>query len=79
MQQTMKQKSGVSDEDSTDRFGRPKKKIQSDFLKQLTGLAQQVVEPSPPSPTDLPADEVQRQVSHSDCLRVLYLFFSKGD
>lgn len=56
MQATMKQKNVVDEDDTIDRFGRPKKKIQSDFMKQLTDLAQQVPEPSPP-PADLPTDE----------------------
>ena len=78
MQQTMKQKSGVGDEESIDRFGRPKKKIQSDFMKQLTDLAQQAVEPSPPPPADLPPDETQRQVNHFDFLSLfVFLLFER--
>jgi hypothetical protein len=59
MEATMKKK---LDTDEDDRLERQKKKTQSDFMKQLTDLAQQAVEtPSPLPPEPLP-DDTKRQV-----------------
>lgn len=57
----MKKKLDADDDDLDDRFGKQKKKSQSEFMKQLTDLAQQVVEPTPP-PEPL-VDETQGAVS----------------
>lgn len=70
----MKKKPVTDEEDGSDLLGKQKKKPQSDFMKQLTDLAQQAVEPSPPPPplVEPPADEIQRQVNP------LYLFHSQN-
>ncbi len=63
------------DEVEVERFGRKRKKPQSDFMKQLTELAQQVVEVPPPPPpprtplTEPVAGEIKRQVN-----LILFLF-----
>ena len=50
MQATMKKKLEGDEDAIAARLEKPKKKTQSDFMKQLTDLAQQVVEP-PPQPS----------------------------
>jgi hypothetical protein len=67
MEATMKTKIATDDDEEVQRFGRKTKKPQSDFMKQLTDLAQQVVElpppPTPPTQTETITDEIRRQVN----------------
>ncbi len=71
----MKTKIATDDDEEVQRFGRKTKKPQSDFMKQLTDLAQQVVElpppPTPPTQTETITDEIRRQVN-----LILYLIIS---
>ncbi|CAF0730534.1 unnamed protein product [Rotaria sordida] len=54
---TMKKKLAADEDDMDDRLEKQKKKTQSDFMKQLTDLAHQVVEPSPPPQEEPVIDE----------------------
>ncbi len=49
----MKKRLGVDDDDLSDRLDKQNKKEQSEYMKQLTGLAQQTTESPPKSPSDL--------------------------
>ena len=72
MEATMKKKVGADEDDETERFGKQKKKPQSDFMKQLTDLAQQAVE-LPPEPEPLP-DEIKPQVALTLASSFLHFF-----
>ena len=72
MEATKKKSVTNEDEEPTNLLDKRKKKPQSDFMKQLTDLAQQVVEPPPPQPTEPLPDEIKRQVKSN---RIFYLFF----
>jgi hypothetical protein len=69
MQATMKKKLEGDEDAIAARLEKPKKKTQSDFMKQLTDLAQKVVEPPPqpePEPEQEPepiVNELKRQVN----------------
>ncbi|CAF0753292.1 unnamed protein product [Rotaria sp. Silwood1] len=58
---TMKKKLATGEEDMDDRLEKQKKKTQSDFMKQLTDLAQQAVELPPPA--EPAADETKQPVN----------------
>ncbi len=74
----MKKKLDTDEDDVTDRLEKRKKKTQSDFMKQLTDLAQQVVE-RPPSQPEPVADEIKRQVNLILFAFISILFFSAGN
>jgi hypothetical protein len=84
MEATMKTKIVADEEDEVEveRFGRKRKKPQSDFMKQLTEIAQQVVEVPPPPPppltplTEPVAGEIKRQVNLILFLLISILFIS---
>ena len=48
MEATMKTKIVTEDDEEVERFGKRVRKPQSEFMKQLTDIASQVVEPPPP-------------------------------
>ena len=56
----MKKKLDTDEESSVNRLEKKKKKPQSDYLRQLTDIAYQAVEPSPsPSrPSELPGESI---------------------
>jgi hypothetical protein len=76
MEATMKKKLDTDEDDVTDRLEKRKKKTQSDFMKQLTDLAQQVVE-RPPSQPEPVVDEIKRQVNLILFAFISILFFLK--
>jgi len=81
MEATMKKKIDTDEDDVTDRLERQKKKPQSDFMRQLTDLAQQAVEPTPPpsGPEPLP-DETKQPVNLILFVFIsIILFLSKGN
>ncbi len=68
MEATMKKRIPTAEDDIGERLEKQKKKPQTDYMKQLTELAQQVVEPSPPTPRpssqpEPPVDEIKPQVN----------------
>jgi hypothetical protein len=80
MQATMRKKLDANEEDMADRLEKQqKKKSQSEFMKQLTDLAQQAVEPpSTPQPEPLTTEEAQRQVNLPFLILISILLF-KGN
>lgn len=59
----MKKKLDADEDDMDDRLEKQKKKTQSDFMKQLTDIAQQAVEIPPPTPQpELVADATKPAV-----------------
>jgi hypothetical protein len=85
MEATMKKKIVTEDDEEVERFGKRIRKPQSDFMKQLTDIASQVVEPPPPptpptqkesapptiGATTAAIEEIKRQVN-----LILYLIIS---
>ena len=64
MQETMKKKLDVDEEEVPDPFRKLKNKEQSGFMKQLSDLAQQPVAPTPPPPEPT-IEEAERPVDSS--------------
>jgi len=72
MEATMKKKIDANEDDTTDRLEKQKKKPQSDYMKQLTDLAQQVTEQTPPpSQPEPPIDDTKQSVN-----LILFVFIS---
>jgi hypothetical protein len=71
----MKKKLDVDEDATADRLEKHKKKTQSDFMRQLTDLAKQIVEPPPPPPLEAEpfVNEIKRQVNLSFFQIVLFL------
>lgn len=69
----MKKKLDADDEDMEDRLEKQKKKHQSDFMKQLTDIAQQVVEPTPAAQLEPFAEETQVNICKIN--RKFYIHF----
>lgn len=78
----MKKKIDVDEDGAEIRLEKLKKKNQSDFMKQLTDLAQQVVERPPSQQPELSIDETKPSVniylSFFNCLSSFF-FVSEGN
>jgi len=69
MEATMKKKLDVEDEDAVDnRLEKQQRKKQTDFMKQLTDLAQQVVETTSPLPPLSQPEPVIEEIKQVDFL-----------
>lgn len=72
MEATMKKKIDMDEDGAEERLEKQKKKTQSDFMKQLTDLAQQVVERPPSQPPEPILDDTKQQVNYSFIHSYLY-------